>query len=335
MPGLKSAYLISGDDDAKIDAWRARVRRRAEDENGPGALETFQAPTAPPDAVATALTTLTFATGGDRYLLADGVEAWKAGELDPLERELEAVPEGTVIVLIARGKPPARLVKAIEKAGGDHREYAAPKPWQMPKWAAERAREEGLNLDQEAAKALVATVGTRQQRLAREIERLAILAHPRTQLTADEVSRLASPEAPQQVYDLADALVAGDIRASFGLAERLTNGAGAGGGSGASAPGGDSSPSKLAYPIVRRLRDVHRAAELLDAGVPESKVAAAMKMPPWAAKRTLAQAKKADREALARALCAFADLEIELRGGGAGLDEATAFSLTLARATAA
>jgi DNA polymerase-3 subunit delta len=299
------------------------VRRRAEDENGPGGLETFTAPTDPPEAVAAALTTLTFATGGDRYLLADGVEAWKAGDLDPLEHELKAVPEGTVVVLIARGKAPARLVKAIEKAGGEHREYAAPKPWQMPKWAAERAREEGLNLDQEAAKALVASVGTRQQRLAREIERLAILAHPRTQLTADEITRLAAADAPQQVYDLADALVAGDVPASLGLAERLTS--------------GEDRPSKLVYPIVRRLRDVHRAAELLDAGVPEAKVAGALKMPPWAAKRTLAQAKKADREALARALCAFADLEIELRGGGAsvGLDEDTAFSLTLARAAAA
>src|SRR4051794_9416553 len=324
MPGLKPAYLISGDDDAKIDAWRARVRRRAEEENGPGGLETFDATTDPPEAIATALATLTFATGGDRYLLADNVEAWKAGDLDPLERELGAIPEGTVLVLIARGKPPAqRLLKAIEKAGGEHREYAAPKPWQMPKWAAERAREEGLNLDQEAAKALVAAVGTRQQRLAREIERLAILAHPRTQLTADEVARLATAEVTQQVYDLADALVAGNVPASLGLAERLTSG------------GADDRPSKLVYPIVRRLRDVHRAAELLDAGVPEAKVAQAMKMPPWAAKRALAQAKKADREALARALCAFTDLEIELRGGGAGLDEDTAFSLTLARAAAA
>jgi DNA polymerase-3 subunit delta len=319
VAGLKPAYLISGDDDAKIDAWRARVRRRAEDENGPGALETFSAPTDPPEAVAIALTTLTFASG-DRYLLADGVEGWKAGDLEPLERELAAVPEGTVLVLIARGKAPARLAKAIEKAGGEHREYAAPKPWHMPKWAAERAREEGLHLDQEAAKALVAVVGTRQQRLSREIERLAILAHPRVQLSADEVTRLAAGDATEQVYDLADALVAGDIPASLGLAERLTS--------------GEERPSKLVYPIVRRLRDVHRAAELLDAGVPEGKVAATMKMQPWVAKRTLPHAKKADRDALARALCAFADLEIELRGGGAGLDEETALSLTLARAAA-
>ena len=151
-------------------------------------------------------------------------------------------------------------MKAIEKAGGEHREYAAPKPWQMPKWAAERAREEGLHLDQEAAKALVAAVGTRQQRLAREVERLAILAHPRTQLSADEVTRLAAGEAPQQVYDLADALVAGDIR---GEPRRSPSGSRA----------ARTAPSKLVYPIVRRLRDVHRAAELLDAGVPEGKVA--------------------------------------------------------------
>jgi DNA polymerase-3 subunit delta len=320
VAGLKPAYLISGDDDPKIDSWRTRVRRRAEDENGPGALEMFQAPADPPEAVAAALTTLTFATG-DRYLLADGIESWKAGDLEPLERELTAVPEGTVLVLIARGKPPQRLVKAVEKAGGEHREYASPKPWQMPKWAAERASEEGLHLDQEAAKALVAAVGTRQQRIAREVERLAILAHPRTQLTADEVSRLAAKEAPQQVYDLADALVAGDTRASLGLAEGITSGS-------------EDRPSKLVFPIVRRLREVSRAAELLDAGVPEAKVAGSLKMPPWAAKRMIPQAKKADREALARALCAFADLEIELRGGGAGLDEETAFSLTLARAAA-
>jgi DNA polymerase-3 subunit delta len=321
MAGLKPAYLICGDDDAKIDAWRARVRRRAEDENGPGALETFSAPADAPEAVAIALTTLTFATG-DRYLLADGIESWKAGDLAPLERELTAIPEGTVLVLIARGKPPAKLVKAIEKAGGEQREYAAPKAWQLPKWAAERALEEGLHLDQEASKALVARVGTRQQRIAREVERLALLAHPHTQLSADQVRRAASGDSQEQVYDLADALVAGDLAATMRLAERLTAGAG-------------EAPSRLVWPIVRRLRDVHRAAELLDSGVPESKVASAMKMPPWAAKRTLAQAARADRDALARALCAFAEFEIEVRGGGVGLDEGSAFSLTLARAAGA
>jgi DNA polymerase-3 subunit delta len=318
VAALKPAYLISGDDEPKIDAWRARLRTRAEEEGGPGALENFDAKASSPDDVAAALAMLTFGTEA-RYYLVDNVEGWRAGDLDPLERALADPAPDTVLVLIARGKPQQRLVKAVTSAGGEVREYTAPKPWQMPKWAAERAAELGLRLDQEAAKALVGVVGTRQQRLQREIEKLLIVAHPRTQLTAAEVEQLAAGEASLQVYDLADAVVSGDLPATMRLAEGLT--------------AGEDRPSRLIYPIVRRLRDVHRATELLDAGMPEQKVAAAMKMPPWVAKRTLAQARKTDRDSLSRALCIFADLEMDLRGAGE-LDEDTAFSLALARAAA-
>jgi len=108
MADLNSLYLISGEDDAKIDAWRARVRKRAEEEGGPGALETFDARESAPEAVAAALAALTFATG-TRYLLADAVQSWKAGDLEPLERALAEMPPDTVLVLIARGKVQARL----------------------------------------------------------------------------------------------------------------------------------------------------------------------------------------------------------------------------------
>lgn len=318
MAALKPAYLITGDDEPKIDAWRTRVRTRAEEEGGQGALETFDAKASGPDEVAAALGMLTFGTEA-RYYLVDNVESWKAGDLDPLERALADPAPDTVLVMLARGKPQQRLVKAVTSADGEIREYVAPKPWQMPKWAAERADECGLRLDQEAAKALVGVVGTRQQRLQREVEKLAILAYPKTQLTAEQVERLAAGEASMQVYDLADAVVAGDVAATMRLAEALC--------------AGEDRPSRLLYPIVRRLRDVHRVTELLDAGVPEQKVASTMKMAPWQAKRTLAQAKKANRDSLARAICVFADLEMDLRGAGE-LDEDTAFSLALAKAAA-
>jgi DNA polymerase-3 subunit delta len=320
MAALKPAYLLSGDDEPKIDAWRARLKVRAEAEGGQGALETFDAKTDDPDRVAAAMSMLTFGTDA-RYYLVDNVEAWKAGDLEPLEKALADPAPDTVLVMIVRGnKPPlARLVKAVTKADGEVREYTAPKPWQMPKWVAERAQEIGLRLDGDACKALVAVVGTRQQRLQRELEKLAILAHPHTQLTAEQVTRLAAGETAMQVYDLADAVVARDIASAMRLGEALT--------------AGDERPQRLVYPIVRRLRDVHRTCELLDAGVPEQKVATVLKMPPWVAKKTLGVARKSDRDALARALCVFADLEVELRGGGTGLDEDTAFSLALARAS--
>jgi DNA polymerase-3 subunit delta len=317
---LKPAYLVCGDDDAKIDAWRTRLRRRAEEERGPGGLETFDAALADPAEVATAVASLTF-DPGVRYLLVDDAGAWKAGALGPVESALADMPPDTVLVLLVRGKPLKALRGAVERAGGEVRECAAPKPWELPRWAAERARELGLGLDGEAAKALVAQVGPSQQRLSRELEKLAIALHPARTATVEDVEALAAHDAAPQAYDLADAVVAGDLRACLALAEQLeSHGERAG---------------RLVFPVVRRLREVHRAASLLETGMPEQKVAGALGAPPWLAKRTIARARKADPAALEQALEAFADLEVELRGGGeVQLGEDTAFALALARAAA-
>ena len=113
---LKPAYLVSGDDDAKIDAWRARVRRRAQDEHGPGGIELFDARSSDPAEVAAALAALTF-DPGTRYVLVDDAGAWKATALEPLE------PARPVLVL----GPPANarapgvdlgVVVAADEVGG-------------------------------------------------------------------------------------------------------------------------------------------------------------------------------------------------------------------------
>lgn len=317
MAELKPAYLISGDDDAKIDAWRARVRKRAEAEGGAGALESFDAATAEPGEVAASLNALTFAMG-NRYVLADGIEGWKAADVEPLEAALASIAPGTVLVLIARGKPPAaRLAKAVEKAGGEVRQYQSPKPWELPRWAAERAREQGLQLDGEAAKALVSIAGPRQQRIVRELEKLALAVHPETKVSAEQVQELAVGDVTQTAYHVADAVLAGDRRRALELAEELTR---------------QESPGKLVWPIVGRLREVLRAAELLDAGVPQAKLHESMGVPAWRLKKVIPVARSTDRAALERAICLFADLEVETRS--AELDERTAFSLALARAAA-
>ena len=117
MAALKPAYLVCGDDDAKIDAWRARVRRRAEDERGPGGLETFDARQSEPGEVAASLAMLSFETA-TRYLLVDDVGAWKAAELGPLEEALTELPPETVLVLIARGKAPEAALEGRRKGRG-------------------------------------------------------------------------------------------------------------------------------------------------------------------------------------------------------------------------
>ena len=116
------------------------------------------------------------------------------------------------------------------------------------------------------------------------------------------MEELAAGDAAPQAYDLADALVAGDLRAALALAEELE--------AHGERPGRLSTRSSAACArCTARPRCSRRAC-------PTKKVAEALKAPPWLAKKTVARAKKADRAALERAICVFAELEVELRGGG-------------------
>ena len=146
--------------------------------------------------MALALAALTF-DPGTRYVLVDHAGAWKAGQLEPLEAVLADMPPDSVLVTIVRGKALKQLCKAVEKAGGEIREYAAPKPWELPKWVAGRGRELGLAIDSDTAKQLVALVGAGQQRLSRELEKIALAIHPRTDVTAAELGARRPHAAPR------------------------------------------------------------------------------------------------------------------------------------------
>ena len=164
-------------------------------------------------------------------------------------------------------------------------------------------------------------MGSSQQRLSRELEKIGLALHPAANVTVADVERLAASDTAPGAYDLADALVAGDLKGTLSLAERLEE--------------HGETPGKLIWPIVRRLREVHQAASLLAAGMPDAKVGEALKGPPWATKKVIAKAKKADVATLERAICVFRRPRGgAARGGDVRVDEDAAFSVALARAAA-
>ena len=181
MPAFKPAYLIHGDDHGRIAERRRRLRALAEEESGTQGIEVFEGDAATPEAVANALNALTFAIGR-RFIVVDGTERWTDKQLDPLEAALKDMPPDTTVAFFAREdsrtKAPKRLHDAVKKAGGDISAEESVKPWELPKWVIARARELGLQLEPDTARALIAHVGDRQQRLLRELEKLALYAGP-------------------------------------------------------------------------------------------------------------------------------------------------------------
>jgi DNA polymerase III subunit delta len=301
---FKPAYLIHGDDHGRIAERRARLRAIAEAESGSGGVELFEGDASTPEAVALALNAMTFAMGR-RFLVVDGVERWKDGETEAaLVPVLADMPPETTVAFFARedgrAKVPAKLTAAVKKAGGDVVAESMLKPRELPKWVVGEASKLGLTLEGAAAQVLVKQVGERQQRLLRELEKLALEYGEGAKLGVEEVEDAVASSAERQVWGLVDALVARDgpgaTRAFLQLRAQ-----------------GETLP-RLVPLMARRLRDVLAIATRLEGGESPAQVKDSLRMSSWAADRRIKEARGTDAAALRRALELLAELEVASRG---------------------
>jgi DNA polymerase III subunit delta len=310
VPALKPAYLIHGDDHGAVAERRAGLQALALREGDASSVEVLSGEAGAPAGVALALTAMTFAIS-QRVIVVDGVERWKQAEVQQhLLGAMRNLPPDTTVALFAREegrtKAPPAVHEAVKAAKGQIVEQGTVKPWELPRWAREQAARFGLVLDQAAAKALVAQVGERQQRIVRELEKLALeLEVPAPskpiRVSVEQIERSAAHSAQRRVFVLADALVGGDPHEATRLYLRMRRQGERLGG--------------LAYLMASRLREALAVATRLQAGEPPAEIKRSLRMPSRAAERFLADVARNDPERLRAALGALADLELDTRGG--------------------
>jgi DNA polymerase-3 subunit delta len=305
MAAFKPAYLIHGDDHGRIGERRAGLRALAERESGSGGVECLEGDAATPEAVAAALAAMTFAVGR-RFIVVDGAERWKDADVKThIVPALAAIAPDTTVAFFAREegrfKVSAALGDAVERAGGSVAAERTLKPRELPRWLQAEAKKLGVELQRDGAQALVTLVGERQQRLLREVEKLALELGEGARIGADEVEQAAAHSSEREVWGLVDALVAGDgeaaMRAYLGLEAQ------------------GESVTRLVGLLARRVRDVLTIATRLEAGESPPQIKQSLKMSAWAADRRIAEARRSDVDRLSLALEALADLELAAHGG--------------------
>jgi DNA polymerase-3 subunit delta len=253
---------------------------------------------------------------GRRVIIVEGVERWRQADVEQhLTSALAQMPPETTLALFAReearAKAPAAIHDAVKRAGGQIVAQMTVKPWELAKWAREQAGRMSIELDAAAAKALVAQVGERQQRLLRELEKLALEgdasdsagatgAAPR-RVSVEEIESRAAHSAEWRAYGLADALVgASGPEATLSYLRLRQQG---------------ERLSGLIYLMAQRLRDALAISLRLQAGDSVAEVKRGLRMPARAAERLVADVARSDPERLRAALAALADLELDSRGG--------------------
>ncbi|HLB21405.1 MAG TPA: DNA polymerase III subunit delta [Solirubrobacteraceae bacterium] len=317
MAELKPAYLIHGDDHGAVAERRAGLRALAEAPGADATVELLEGDAATPDGVTEALAAMTLAIGR-RVIVVEGVERWRQADVEKtLAAAIGQMPPDTTLALFAReearAKAPDALHEAVRSAGGQVVAQMTVKPWELPKWAREQASRIGLSLDAAAAKAIVAQVGERQQRLLRELEKLALEGDADetagVTIDAQRIDDRAAHSAEWRAYALADALVGSNAREATLSYLRLRE--------------QGERLSGLIYLMSQRLRDALAVALRLQAGESEAVVKRTLRMPSRAADRFIADVARSDPSRLRGALAALADLELDSRGGAVIASERT------------
>ena len=310
MPELKPAYLIHGDDHGAVAERRAGLRALAETgEGGSASVELLEGAAATPAGVADALAAMTLAVGR-RVIIVEGVERWRQDDVESqLAGAIAQMPPDTTLAMFAReearAKAPAALHEAVRRAGGQVVAQMTVKSWELARWAREQAARLGLELDNAAAKALVAQVGERQQRLLRELEKLALEGDTQTgtrrPVDVGDIEGRAAHSAEWRAFGLADAMVGADGREATLAYLRLR--------------GQGERLSGLLYLMAGRLREALAIALRLQAGEPVADIKRGLRMPARAAERFVADVSRSDPDRLRAALGTMADLELDSRGG--------------------
>lgn len=320
---MRSLYLIAGSDGAKIDATRTRLRARAERDGGAASLRVFEAGegrSAPDHEALLAAIPAMSLTESRRYLLADGVERWRDKQLEAVAAALADLPPDLSVVLIARGKAPAKLLGAVEAAEGEIHRFEAPKAREMPRVLIGEAKRLGYDLEPAAARLLVERMGANPQRLQNELERLALWAGEGGQVGAADLEAMVADTSEAVVWALSDALLERDATAALRIAERLI------------AQG--ENVTGLIYGLASRLRKACAAAAMLAEGVAPKQIEGRLGMHPYAAKQLVRRLQGVEPAELQAATIALADLEVWCRGG-ADYGDDLAFTLALSRAAGA
>ena len=152
--------------------------------------------------------------------------AGRADADDRLLSYIPTVPDSCVLVFLCRGKADARkkLYTTIKKTGGIV-SFAPLTDAELNAWIVKAFAGLGKGVTPQTASLLSFTVGTDTALLRREIDKLAALVGDRGEVTEADVQAVATRSVECTVFEMVDAVVAGQTAKAFGLLrDMLTTG---------------------------------------------------------------------------------------------------------------
>jgi len=296
---LKPAYLLTGSDRPKI----VRALRRLRDRIGDDATEHLNARDASAEDVIASCNSMGL-FGGERLVIVEEVERWKAADVKEIAGYLAAPAPATVLALVAEEiKSDAALAKAVVKVG-QVLAYDVPKR-KLPEWVGEQFGRYGAKADADACRALVEMVGDDLDELQSEIDKLATWAAG-DQVTLRDVEQMAAGRAETAIFSLTDAWGRRDVAGVLSSAEAIME---------RSHRPRSGELMRMIGSMVSHVGRVRRCQRLADQGIRPREAAGQLKMHPFVAEKAFGQAANFSAEELGYVIMRLSELDAAAKGG--------------------
>jgi len=235
-----------------------------------------------------------------RMVLVRDVGAMSAAELAGLVEYLDDPCPSTV--LCATTAKVDRRLKFFAAAGKKKVLHELSAPRDLAGWVSGEARRRGVAIRPDAVRRLVEAVGADLARLDISLEQLSLYAGGEA-ITPDHVEDLVADTRERSVFELSDAIGAGDRpRALAAVASLMDQ---------------RQSAIGVVAMLARHVRQMSAYRSGRQAGMPKQELARAMGVPPFVVDKVGRQAERFGDAALDRAVAALAVADRALKGEGA------------------
>jgi DNA polymerase III subunit delta len=293
---LKPVYLLTGSDRPKIVRAIRRLREHFPEES----IETLTAPPAAGDDAVAACNALGLFAGGGRLVVVEGVETWRARDVESIGAYLSDALPGAVLALWAHAAPKGGALADLVAKTGQVLAFDVPKPRSPSAWVAGEFKRLGVEVDADAARALVDLVGDDVLTLASEIEKIATWAAGRS-VGIREVESLAVPVREVESWAVTDAWGARDLSAAMAACDASLE---------------QREPFSIAVSLASHVGRVRAAQLLAEEGLGTREIAKRLGLrSEFPARKALAHSENYSREELDAAIVRLAELDAAIKGG--------------------
>jgi DNA polymerase-3 subunit delta len=300
---LKPVYLVTGNDQPKVELALRRLRARFE----AGSVDVYPAESCSGLEATAATNALGLFGGGERLVVVEHVERWKKADVEAIAAYASSPTPGAVLAL--RCDPerlPAGLVDAVTRSGEVLR-YDVPtvkgarkERTDFARWVQAQFGQIGVQVDHATSQRLLEIVGEDTFALRAEVEKLAAWAAGQPIGTL-EVEQLAVPGQGTSDWALGDSWGARDLTAALDACEASL---------------GAEEPFVLAARLGRQVTGVRAVQALLDRDLGTREIASRLEMRfEWMVRKQAGQAGNYSAQELADAVIRMADLDYRIKGG--------------------